>query len=166
MLQRIGLAQALIHDPELVILDEPMEGLDPIGRRMLKDIIADLGRRGKTVFFSSHILEDVEAICDRVAILVNGKIQESDVLDNLPGRHVTSIEVQVIFNDGNYSDDLMNRFQCTQKQGNKVSFAVEDDAVVFSLVDAVRQEGGRIISVIPHRATLEEIFLQSVAGGK
>src|SRR5690606_10117433 len=74
MLQRIGLAQAILHDPQLVILDEPMTGLDPVGRKEVRDLMVDLKSRGKTVFFSTHILSDVESLCDRVAILNKGKL--------------------------------------------------------------------------------------------
>jgi ABC-2 type transport system ATP-binding protein len=76
MLQRVGLCQTLLHDPELIVLDEPMSGLDPVGRALVRDLIIEQREAGKTVFFSSHILADVEAICDRVAILVGGQLRE------------------------------------------------------------------------------------------
>src|SRR5690348_18306285 len=83
MLQRIGFAQALIGDPELVVLDEPMSGLDPIGRKEIRDLILELRTEGKTVLFSTHILSDVELLCDRVAIVVGGKLRDSGPLDQL-----------------------------------------------------------------------------------
>src|SRR5712692_4755616 len=96
MLQRVGLAQALINDPQLVILDEPMSGLDPIGRREVRDIILQLKDRGKTVFFSTHILPDVEMICDRVGILVRGRLRSVGAIHELVGASaVTSVEVIV-----------------------------------------------------------------------
>jgi len=83
MLQRIGLAQAILHDPEVVFLDEPMSGLDPIGRKMIKDLMLDLKKAGKTLFFNSHILSDVETICDRFAIIGDGKILAAQSVDEL-----------------------------------------------------------------------------------
>src|SRR5882672_4652271 len=93
MLQRIGLAQALINDPELVVLDEPMSGLDPIGRREVRDIILDLKTRGRTVFFSTHILSDTEMICDRVGLLVRGSLKAVGRIDDLVSRDVPYWEV-------------------------------------------------------------------------
>jgi ABC-2 type transport system ATP-binding protein len=87
MLQRVGLAQALIHDPELIILDEPMSGLDPIGRKQVRDLILGLRERGKTVFFSSHIISDVEVLCDRVGIVVKGKLLASGRIEDLGFRY-------------------------------------------------------------------------------
>ena len=110
MLQRIGLAQALIHDPELVILDEPMTGLDPVGRKQVRDLILSLRDRGKTVFFSTHILHDVEMICDRVGIVMKGRLVASGRVDELVRQdHTQSVEVvcQQIKTDGNA---LINSF--------------------------------------------------------
>jgi ABC-2 type transport system ATP-binding protein len=83
MLQRVGLCQTLLHDPDLIVLDEPMSGLDPVGRALVRDMIIEQRESGKTVFFSSHILSDVEAICDRVAILVGGELRESGSIDDV-----------------------------------------------------------------------------------
>ncbi len=83
MLQRVGLCQALLHDPDLIVLDEPMSGLDPVGRALVRDLILEQRKEGKTVFFSSHILSDVEAICDRVAILVGGELRECGELEEV-----------------------------------------------------------------------------------
>ena len=88
MVQRAGLALALIHDPEVVILDEPMSGLDPIGRKMVGDLLVELKQQGKTVFFSSHILTDVERFCDRVGIIINGKLRLVDAMSNLVSENV------------------------------------------------------------------------------
>jgi ABC-2 type transport system ATP-binding protein len=103
MLQRVGLALSVVHDPEVVILDEPMSGLDPIGRKMVCDLILDLKAQGKTIFFSSHILTDVERLCDRVGIIVNGRLQLVDELRNLLNGN-TSLEAvflqQAVLNEG------------------------------------------------------------------
>jgi len=93
MLQRIGLAQALINDPELLVLDEPSSGLDPMGRMLIRDVIAELKQRGVTILFSSHILSDVENICDRVAILVNGKLVKLAAVRDLVQHNVRAVEV-------------------------------------------------------------------------
>ena len=104
MLQRIGLAQALINDPEFLILDEPMSGLDPLGRKEVRDLMITLKNKGKTIFFSSHILSDAELLCDHVAILVNGKLQTIGKLQTLI-RTVEGYEVTLNnVSDGNLSD--------------------------------------------------------------
>jgi ABC-2 type transport system ATP-binding protein len=93
MVQRAGLALALIHDPDVAILDEPMSGLDPIGRKMVGDLIIDLKRQGKTIFFSSHILTDIERFCDRVGIIIGGRLRLVDNIDNLVSATVTLEDV-------------------------------------------------------------------------
>lgn len=95
MLQRVGIAQALINDPQVVFLDEPMSGLDPMGRREVRDLILSLKKEGKTVFFSTHILNDVETLCDRVAVLNHGKLIGSGLLSDLVSQEVTHIEIVI-----------------------------------------------------------------------
>ena len=99
MLQRLGIAQALINDPELVVLDEPMSGLDPIGRKEIRDLIVELKREGKTVLFSTHILSDVELICDRVAMIVGGRMRDVGPLKQLLSPRLLHTEV-VVEKDG------------------------------------------------------------------
>ena len=98
MLQRLGIAQALVNDPELVVLDEPMSGLDPIGRKEIRDLIVELKREGKTVLFSTHILSDVELICDRVAIVVGGRMRDVGPLAALLSPRL--IHTEVVFDQG------------------------------------------------------------------
>ena len=93
MLQRLGLAQALINDPELLILDEPMSGLDPMGRKEVRDIILDLKAHGKTIIFSTHILSDVETVCDQVGIIIKGKLNGSRPIENLLNPKIKSFEI-------------------------------------------------------------------------
>ncbi|ACH39594.1 ABC transporter, ATP-binding protein [Citrifermentans bemidjiense Bem] len=100
MVQRVGLAQVLVHDPEVYILDEPMSGLDPIGRALVKDIILDLKRRGKCVFFSTHITDDVEKVCDRVAVIDKGELLAVDRVENILQRGVEGYTVYVTTPDG------------------------------------------------------------------
>ncbi len=160
MLQRIGLAQALINDPELVILDEPMSGLDPIGRRDIRDIILGLKEQGTTVFFSSHILADAEALCDRIGLLFDGRIlSESPVQDLLEDRvrhWDTACE--------GIPGDALTGFDHRTRQGGRMSYRFDDAQRLDDWVDAVRAAGGRIVQVAPHRATLEEYFVATVRG--
>ena len=164
MLQRIGMAQALINDPDLVILDEPMSGLDPIGRREFRDLILDLKARGKTVFFSSHILSDAEAICDRVGILKDGRVARSGKLAELLSPTVRSWEVtfagppfEALRLDG-------ARAELISVRGPESLVRVEREPDLDALLDSLRAASGRLISVAARRETLEDIYLREVAG--
>jgi len=158
MLQRLGVAQALINDPDLVILDEPMSGLDPIGRREVKDIIMAVKKRGATVFFSSHILSDAEALCDRVCMLVDGKLHLEATLDDLLGEKV---EYWQVASEG-VEPGALPGYTPVSVQGDLSFFKLPDEPAVDLWVDAVRQAGGRIYRVTPQRATLEDYFLETV----
>ncbi len=165
MTQRLGLAQALINDPELVILDEPMSGLDPIGRRDVRDIILELKHEGRTVFFSSHLIPDVEMICDRVGILVGGRLRDMGDLHARLAARETESEVRV----GGISPSAHRRASAlakrTMARGAEFLFDVPADGTVEKLIDLVRADGGRIISITPRRESLEAIFLREVRGG-
>ena len=163
MVQRIGLAQALMGHPELVILDEPMSGLDPIGRKEIRDLILSLKEEGKTVFFSSHILPDVEMICDRVGILIGGRLKEVGVLEELLEAKVESIEITV--REGNL--DLLSRLQLPLsaqplQRGGKVLLSVPHEQALHDALSRLMREGVCIVSVVPHKETLEEYFLKEV----
>ena len=164
MLQRIGMAQALINDPDFVILDEPMSGLDPIGRREFRDIILDLKARGKTVFFSSHILSDAEAICDRVGILKDGRIGTCGRLADLLPPSVQSWEVT--FSGPSFETLGLNGSQCTliSARGTESLVRVDVESALTRLLDSVRTRGGHIIAVAGRRETLEDLYLREVAG--
>ncbi len=167
MLQRIGLAQALINDPQLVILDEPMSGLDPIGRRDVRDIILRLKDEGRTIFFSTHILPDVEMICDRVGILVKGRLQAVGAVSELVGASsVTSVEIVV---DGLPDAGVQEaeRLGATVvRRGVQVLITVGDEGKVPPLLEAIRRHDGRLISLIPHKRSLEDLFLKEVGAGR
>ena len=166
MLQRIGLAQALINDPALVILDEPMSGLDPIGRRDVRDIILSLKEEGKTVFFSTHILPDVEMICDRVGILVRGRLRAVGTVQDLVGTSgVASVEMVVAgLNDAGIQEAERQGGKVLRR-GAQVLLRLDDPSRVDSLVELVLRSGGRLVSLVPHKRTLEDLFLEQVKAG-
>jgi ABC-2 type transport system ATP-binding protein len=162
MLQRVGLAQALINDPEVVFLDEPMSGLDPIGRREVRDLIAALRQEGKTVFMCSHILSDIEVLCDRVAILKGGRLAQVGYLEELrqqvPGRYLVEVIISGI-DEAALSPHLPGDedFLITSTPaGLRVELTGEKD--VDSVIAALRQAGGKLVSVQPLRQSLEELF--------
>ena len=163
MLQRVGLAQALVNDPEVIFLDEPMSGLDPIGRREVRDLIAALREEGKTVFMCSHILSDIEVLCDRVAILRGGRLAHIGFLDDLRrqvGGH-NLVEMIISGIDGAVLTHHLpsgNDFLVTSTPaGLRVELTDEKD--VDSVIAALRKAGGKLVSVQPLRQSLEELFL-------
>jgi len=159
MLQRVAIAQALINDPDLVFLDEPMLGLDPVGRREVRNIILDLKARGKTLCFSTHILADVESLCDRVAILNRGKLHGLGTLDEILPLKAQGSEVLV----GEASPALLEALRpladTVHTAGDKLNLLVAD-AKLYPVIDCVRQNGGRLLAVNPVRVSLEDYFFQ------
>jgi ABC-2 type transport system ATP-binding protein len=162
MTQRLGLAQALINDPELVILDEPMSGLDPIGRRDVRDIILELKREGKTVFFSSHLIPDVEMICDRVGIIVEGRLRDQEDLDTRLAMGDQASEVLVAGLSKETFEKAASMATWTVAHGTEILLDLPGDGSVEKVIDLVRAEGGRIVSVLPKRESLESLFLREV----
>ena len=161
MLQRIGLAQAMLHDPDLVVLDEPMSGLDPVGRKEVRDIILGLRDQGKTVFFSTHIISDVEMICDRVGIIAKGRMQAVGRVEDLVGRDSTcSVEVVCDGLDGANNSVIKKAAQRVLQRGSRCWMVIPGQDQLEQVLDAIRQAGGRLISAIPHKGSLEEIFLE------
>ncbi len=162
MLQRIGLAQALINDPSLVILDEPMSGLDPIGRKEVRDIILDLHEQGKTIFFSSHILSDVEMICDRVAIVLNGKIIRIGILEEMLASTVDTVEITVKGLPQTGFDELLAHWYKMIYSSDKTLIKVDSEEEIYTAVDIVKKHKAKVISIIPNKASLEDLFMQQV----
>jgi ABC-2 type transport system ATP-binding protein len=161
MLQRIGFAQALVNDPDLVMLDEPLTGLDPVGRREIRDLILDLRARGKTVFISSHILQDVEMICDRVGILAEGRILRVASIAEVLERSLRWTEVEVDGLDASAVRAL--GLSDNAGLGDKTVVHVAQEADLNSAITALISAGGRITSVVPMRLTLEDYFLSQIA---
>ena len=159
MVQRFGLAQALLNDPDLIILDEPMSGLDPIGRREVRDIILELRRSGRTVLFSSHILADAELVCDRVAILRDGRVAASGRLEDLVSGRPRFWEVTLA---GVGAAELPVIHERVWQRGDETLVRVHDSRQVDLLVEEVRRRGGRVVALVPQRETLEDVFLQEV----
>ncbi|MCW5958715.1 MAG: ABC transporter ATP-binding protein [Pyrinomonadaceae bacterium] len=165
MLQRVGIAQSLINDPEVVFFDEPMSGLDPIGRREIRQLIEELRARGVTVFMSTHILSDIEALCDNVAILRNGKLAASGNLHDLLTKsgEVQTFEIIV----KNVSAEIM-RGELSNAAGfdvgekpNGASIMVSEEDDIATVLSAARSRGGNLVSVQPVKQSLEELFVGS-----
>lgn len=162
MLQRIGLAQALINDPELLFLDEPLGGLDPLGRREIRDIIVGLKQDGRTVFICSHILQDIEMICDRVAIVVGGRILSRGRLQELISEKIIFTEVTV---SGLAAVDLEGLGEMVSSRGDKILLKIFEDEKIDSLLARVYERKGKIHSLVPRTETLEDIFVEMVRQG-
>ncbi|MCP2519103.1 ABC transporter ATP-binding protein [SCandidatus Aminicenantes bacterium Aminicenantia_JdfR_composite] len=159
MLQRIGIAQALISDPELVILDEPLSGLDPIGRKEIRDVILRLRNEGKTIFFSSHILQDIEMICDQVGIIINGKIISEGRLEDLISEEILYTEVTV---SGVAEKELRNFGETVISKGGKILLKIYKQEKIDDIIAFIVSKKGKIHSLIPRTYTLEDIFLGAV----
>ena len=159
MLQRVGIAQAILHDPKVVFLDEPMSGLDPVGRREVRDIILGLKKQGCTVFFSTHILSDAEMLCDRVAVLVNGKLQGVGAPEAIVSIEVQAMEVFFEMADGRAIPAALA--QQAAQMGARYRIEVAESEL-YAALDRLRTAGARILSVTPVRPTLEDYFLKLV----
>ena len=166
MLQRIGIAQAIVHDPSIVFLDEPMSGLDPIGRKEIRDLILRLNHEGKTIFMNTHILSDVELVCHRVAILVMGEIRfEGCVHDFIPEEQKTA---DVVLRGVAPEAAAALEERCGAElrgQGDRIEFRVPEKRVPDALRLAL-DLGAEIQAVTPHRVSLEEVFLAAVQEGR
>jgi ABC-2 type transport system ATP-binding protein len=165
MLQRVGIAQALVNEPEVVFLDEPMSGLDPLGRREIRHLILELRDRGCTVFFSSHVLSDAEALCSRVAILAKGRLAAAGSLSDLLARHVRGWELVV----SGLAHDALQRAAAGATKVTSVGadrFVVElpPSLVHEQVLASVAAAGGRLVSLNPIRETLEDLFVRQVEG--
>jgi ABC-2 type transport system ATP-binding protein len=148
MVQRLGLAQVLLHDPDLYILDEPMSGLDPVGRALVKEIIVDLKKRGKCVFFSTHITSDVESVCDRVGILIQGVLKSVGRVQTIMTEGVVGYTIRVQGAGGGLS--------------SREVYVPKEELTAF--IAAVEQNGETVELIEPRRKDLESFFLDFVKG--
>ena len=165
MVQRLGIAAALIHDPQVLIFDEPMSGLDPVGRKLVADLMLDMRDRGKAVFFSTHILHDVEVICDRIGIITNG---ESRFIGTLPDmisesfhsyeillRRVSPEQIEALTQKGHNPTSFEDKVKVKVPKGDLVTFLA-----------SFMQEGMELISIEPERLSLEDFFLGFVTSAR
>lgn len=159
MIQRIGLAQALLNEPSIVFLDEPLGGLDPLGRKEIRDIITRLRDEGKTVFLSSHILQDIEMICDRVAIIVNGEIINAGKLQDLISEKIHFFEVIL---SGLKEDRLRDLCDSLASSGDRIFLKITDEGKLEEVLELIHSQKGKIHSLIPRTETLEDLFVEVV----
>ena len=165
MLQRIAIAQALVHDPSVLFLDEPMSGLDPVGRKEIRDLIVDLHADGKTIFMNTHILSDVEMICDRVAIIAKGRIVYEGNVDGVYGEHERRTDVTASGLTPEFADEAETRFDAVLSgRGERITLRVPEKRG-NELIEAVLARGGTVHEVLPVRTSLESVFLHAVEPG-
>lgn len=157
MLQRVGLAQAILHDPQVVILDEPMSGLDPVGRREVRDIILELKRKGKTVMFSTHILSDAEMLCDRVGVIVGGKLRGVGNPEQIVDMKTQGMEILFELSGQSVAPLLAK----ATRTGDRYRLQVPEEELYCAL-EQLRGANAKIISVTQVKATLEEFFMNLV----
>jgi ABC-2 type transport system ATP-binding protein len=167
MLQRIGIAQALVNDPDVVFMDEPMSGLDPIGRREVRDLLLALRRDNKTIFFSSHIISDVEALCDRAAILSKGRLIKCGTVQELTGDESAAIEVVAVGIDQAALGRLaeMASVQSVTATPSGAHLIVDDESRLDEALAALRKLGGKLVSINPRRTSLEDVLTRAEKGG-
>jgi ABC-2 type transport system ATP-binding protein len=158
MLQRAGLAQAILHDPQIVVLDEPMSGLDPLGRREVRDIILELKKEGRTVLFSTHILSDAEMLCDRVGVIVGGKLRGVGTPGEMVGIETSGMEILFALQTPEQKFPLLEK---ATKTGERYRVQLPE-CELYSALDQLQAAGARILSVAQLKPTLEEFFMNLV----
>ena len=164
MLQRLGLAAALVADPELLVLDEPMSGLDPVGRKEVRDIIVDERRAQRTILFSTHILSDVETLCDRVTILRKGEVVVTGHLDQLLRRDETMTDITLSGIDDVQLDALSSLGLSVERRGPRVVVRVTGSETLQHVLTDLMSRGLQVIEVSPRQETLEDLFVREAIG--
>ncbi|MDZ7343134.1 MAG: ABC transporter ATP-binding protein [candidate division KSB1 bacterium] len=163
MMQRLGLAVAMINAPDLLLLDEPTDGVDPIGRKEIRDIILHLKQQGKTIFINSHLLSEVEMVCDEVAIMNKGKIVVQGSIAQLTSTGL-SYRIQTSPLPENAKEKLAKSFEKMSLQNGTVEVTVKNHAELNRLIDQLRRDQTEILAVVPLRRTLEESFFAAIQG--
>ncbi|HTQ96776.1 MAG TPA: ABC transporter ATP-binding protein [Candidatus Acidoferrum sp.] len=158
MLQRVGLAQAILHNPQVVVLDEPMSGLDPLGRREVRDVILELKKEGRTVLFSTHILSDAEMLCDRVGVIVGGKLRGVGTPGEMVGIEAQGMEILFELDVNGKHFPLIEK---ATKTGERYRVQLAE-AELYPAIDELKSAGARILSVSQIKPTLEEFFMHLV----
>lgn len=164
MNQRIGLAQALMNDPDIVFLDEPQSGLDPLGRKEVRDLILGLRKQGKTVFFSSHILSDAEMICDRVAILFKGRLRSVGRLSDLLSSSVTEWEIVLRDVGEAFINKWRDKLERIEQSEGEWWLASKTQELTDALIGDAIVAGGKLVALTPRRQSLEDYFISEVKG--
>jgi ABC-2 type transport system ATP-binding protein len=164
MVQRLGIAQALLHEPPLLVLDEPMSGLDPVGRREVRELILGLSRRGMTIFFSTHILSDVESICDRVGMVSRGRLVAEGALSSLLDGTIRAVELRCAGLPPARAAALRARAVASEEGPADLSFTFRDVAEASAAAGEVLAAGGQLLSLSPQRESLEETFMRLAVG--
>jgi ABC-2 type transport system ATP-binding protein len=165
MLQRLGMAQALLNDPELLFLDEPTDGVDPVGRKEIRDLLKDLKARGTTIFLNSHLLSEVEAISDRVAILHKGEVLKVGTVSEITAHHLEyEIRTDKPLSDG-VAQAIRQIVRDVRPEGNILHVAVNAKSDLNRILDILRAEGMFIESMAPKRSSLEDYFIEVIRSG-
>jgi len=162
MMQRIGLAQAMMNDPDLIVLDEPTDGVDPVGRREIRDLLLKFKREGKTIFLNSHLLSELEMVCDRVAILVQGRVVQQGTLDELTSE---SQRYEIVIEGKAPKRVLDNRnVSIGAKEADRTTLFIDgvDPSPVQAIIDQLRIDEATIVSVRPIRESLEDLFMRAI----
>lgn len=161
MMQRLGIAQAMINEPDLIFLDEPTDGVDPIGRKEIRDILIGLKEKGKTIFLNSHLLSEIELVCNRVAILNKGELIKEGTIDEITstGNHHT-------FATSDLSDDviniLLNKYFATLHGKNEFLVSTESPEVLNTIIDELRKNNVHILSISQEKNSLEDMFINLI----
>lgn len=162
MIQRVGIAQALINDPDLVFMDEPMSGLDPLGRREVREVILRLKERGKTVFFSTHILADAETLCDQVAVLHHGQLQGCGELNAILSLGISATELVLESPPVEVVAELMPYASSVVRTGERVRVEISEESKVQRTLEVILRSRAKLISVNPVKRSLEDYFVEKV----
>lgn len=163
MLQRLGIAQALLHDPDLIILDEPTDGVDPIGRREIRDLLLELKAQGKTIFINSHLLSEVEMICDEVAILHQGLLLRQGTVQELTTSN-QRYRVHAAVKDADLLQQIRAKAALVRASNGHLELVVSGPEPLNEIIDLLRRHHTLIEAIIPHRLSLEESFFQTIQG--